>query len=394
MPTLTGTQGADVLRGGGESDIIHGGGGDDVIYGGAGNNALFGDDGNDLFVWQRDGFGVDAIDGGAGRDTVDYSAYDPASFFFTQPLAFIVGASGQISGVASFWERGSGYSNVEIASITNVERLITNRYAEVRLSTYTRDIEVVGSGVADSITTGAGNDRLFGGGGNDLLNGGAGFDVAVYSGFRGAYAAISQTRVVGGPEGGADSLTNIEALQFLDGRLVFSESAPNGVWEDDGATIAIARLYDTVLDRLPDVGGLSHYRAAVDAGYDLRHFARVMIESPEFIARYGALDNDGLVRQLYRAVLDRDVDSTGLAGYTQALNNGLSRAELVLILSESVEHRALYAPVWQDQVRMSQTGLFSAQTFSEDDKGAGHLVPMDPLLPHIAIDVATSDWVL
>ena len=392
MPTLTGTQGADVLRGGAGDDIIHGGGGDDVIYGRAGNNVLFGDDGNDRFVWERDGFGVDVIDGGAGRDTVDFSAYDPASFIFHQPLAFTVGPSGQISGVASFFQRGFGFYDVEIAGITNVERLIANRYADVRLYTYQRDIEVIGSSVADVITTGSGNDRIFGGGGNDFLNGGAGFDVAVYSGFRGAYTHITPTRVVGGPDGGVDSLANIEAFQFLDGRLVFSDAAPNGIWEEDGATVAISRLYDTVLDRLPDVGGLSHYRAAVDVGYDLRQFAQAMMESPEFIARYGALDNEGLVRQLYRAVLDREVDATGLAAYTQALNSGLSRVELVLILSESAEHRTLYEPVWQDQVRTSQTGLFRA--VSVVDKDGDTVVATEPLSPHFGFETLTSDWIL
>lgn len=391
MPTVTGTPGADILRGGVGDDIIRGGGGNDTLYGGGGTNTLFGEDGDDLFVWERSGFGVDAFDGGAGRDTADFGAYDPSSFFFTQPLSFIVGASGAISGMASFYQRGTGYYDVEIASLVNVERLVTNLYANVQLSGYQRDIEVVGSNVSDTIRTGAGNDRIMGGGGNDVLDGGAGFDVAVYSGFRSAYGQISQTRVTGGPEGGADTLSNIEALQFLDGRIVFSASAPNGVWEDDGATIAIARLYDTVLDRLPDMAGLVHYRAAVDAGYDLRHFAQAMIESPEFIARYGALDNEAVVRQLYRAVLNREVDATGLADYTRALNNGLSRADLVLILSESPEHRTLYEPVWQNEVRASQSQSSHALSATGDD--AGHVFTPEPLLPHVGFD-APADWIL
>jgi hypothetical protein len=384
MPILNGTDRADILRGGTTDDTIHGGGGNDVIYGGGGTNLLFGDEGDDTFVWERSGFGVDTIDGGAGRDTADFGAYDPASFLFTQPLTFTVGSLGEIRGVASFWDRGQGYYDVAIASITNVERVIVNRYADVRLSSYQRDIEIIGSSVADRITTGAGNDRIQGGGGNDVLDGGAGFDVAVYAGFRGAYGQISQTRVAGGPEGGFDTLANIEALQFLDGRLVFSATAPNGVWEEDGATVAIARMYDTVLDRLPDTPGLIHFRSAVDEGYDLRHFARVMVESPEFYARYGLLDNEGLVRQLYRAVLDREPDPVGLAEYTQALNNGLSRAELILILSESPEHRTLYQPVWDNQVRTSQTGLYPSA--GPDD---AHKFTLDA---HSPVDAHASDW--
>lgn len=253
----------------------------------------------------------------------------------------------------------------------------------MRLGAYDRDLEVVGSRVADTITTGLGFDQIRGGG-NDVLDGGGGFDTAVYAGFRGAYQ-YSQTRVAGGPEGGFDTLANMEALQFLDGRWVFGWG---GRWEPDMATIAIARLYDTVLDRLPDFEGLSHYRGAVDDGYRLLDFARAMVESPEFIGRYGALDNEGLVRQLYRAVLDREVDAKGLAEYTQALNGGLARDELVVILSESPEHKALYQPVWDDQVVTSQNGLAPAAAVAWDDGKS-----LDALtIPHL--DTGHSDWML
>jgi len=76
LPTITGTNGADVLRGTNEADVIMGLGGndtitggnaDDVICGGDGNDRLTGDNGNDVL---SGGFGVDTLDGANGDDTL------------------------------------------------------------------------------------------------------------------------------------------------------------------------------------------------------------------------------------------------------------------------------------------------------------------------------------
>ncbi|WP_420471075.1 M10 family metallopeptidase C-terminal domain-containing protein [Brevundimonas sp. FT23042] len=70
----------------------------------------------------------------------------------------------------------------------------------------------------DTLNGGADNDTLIGGAGNDTLNGGDGIDTAVYSGNRAAYTLSTSNGVttVSGPDG-ADTLTNVERLQFADG---------------------------------------------------------------------------------------------------------------------------------------------------------------------------------
>ena len=63
---LNGDDGHDTLVGGRVSTLLSGGPGRDASYGGAGNDAfLVGDDGSEPVA--------DLIDGGAGRDTVDYA---------------------------------------------------------------------------------------------------------------------------------------------------------------------------------------------------------------------------------------------------------------------------------------------------------------------------------
>ncbi len=76
MPTITGTDGDDVLNGTAGRDIINGLGGNDVIYGGDGDDVIDGGDGDDV-IHGGDGddhlictFGDDTAYGGAGDDYI------------------------------------------------------------------------------------------------------------------------------------------------------------------------------------------------------------------------------------------------------------------------------------------------------------------------------------
>ena len=68
------------------------------------------------------------------------------------------------------------------------------------------------------------------------------------------------------------------------------------------------------------------------------------MRSPEFQARYGSLDNADFVDLLYRNVLDREADATGLANWTARLDAGMSRADVVMGFSQSPEFTAATAP--------------------------------------------------
>ena len=72
---LEGGAGNDRLEGGDGDDFIFGDAGDDIIVGGKGNDRLRGNDGNDVFlVTDHTTDGADKYDGGAGIDTIDFSA--------------------------------------------------------------------------------------------------------------------------------------------------------------------------------------------------------------------------------------------------------------------------------------------------------------------------------
>lgn len=76
VPTITGTEGADIITGTPERDVIIGFGGDDLIYGFGGPDLICGFDGDDTLIggdgddWIFGGPGADNIKGGNGRDEI------------------------------------------------------------------------------------------------------------------------------------------------------------------------------------------------------------------------------------------------------------------------------------------------------------------------------------
>ena len=143
---LEGGDGNDKLNGGAGDDQVFGDGGNDIITGGAGNDRLRGNDGNDTFVVTNPSTdGADQYDGGAGSDTIDFSAMTKA--------VFLTLADGSVT-------FGSD-------TIVNVENIFGGSGGD----------RLIGNGVANELRGNAGNDWIEGLGGNDRLLGDAGRDI-------------------------------------------------------------------------------------------------------------------------------------------------------------------------------------------------------------------------
>ncbi len=167
--TLIGMSGTDTIDGGAGNDVIYGddtllgndtagdgntligGAGYDTLYGGLGNDIMYGDDvGNtvstqcdDTFVAIAANDGSDTMDGGQGRDTVDYSAISAA-------IKVVMNSS------AAATVTVVGGDN---DTIVNIENFIGGSGNDT----------IVGSAVANYINGGAGDDTLMGGAGDDTL---------------------------------------------------------------------------------------------------------------------------------------------------------------------------------------------------------------------------------
>jgi serralysin len=134
----------------------------DVITGNLGDNTIKAGDGND-YVYYTGGF--DALDGGNGIDTVDFSQFGSAVFatlslFVGVPEAYTTDTSSVLT----------GSSLRAIADLAGFDNLVGTSFAD----------SLIGNSGNNNINGGAGDDFLGYNGGLDVLNGGSGNDTAQF----------------------------------------------------------------------------------------------------------------------------------------------------------------------------------------------------------------------
>jgi len=255
---------------------------------------------DDVFVG---GPGAHTIDGGAGRNTLDYSA---------APGAIVVDIGGG--------RAHNGYGSDDV--FVNVQNF-------------------KGTAFDDAFSAAAGVHQITGGGGHGRLQ------------LHGAFALYALTNaggkisVVDGVAGrdGTTNVSGVEFLQFGD-KVVFVESA--GISD-------VAALYSAALGRAPDLPGLTVWEdiyrnsvpgSAKDTPYDALaeavpagrygSIAEGFTHSNEFQQKYGALSDTAFVTQLYQNVLSRVPDASGLNGWLDLMHTGdasghLYSREMVLV---------------------------------------------------------------
>jgi hypothetical protein len=105
------------------------------------------------------------------------------------------------------------------------------------------------------------------------------------------------------------------------------------------------RLYNASFKRLPDADGLKYWIGKYTSGEnDERAVASSFLVSDEFKERYGENVSDSTyVNTLYKNVLGRDADTSGLNYWLGQLNTGAeTRYEVLLGFSESAENKILF----------------------------------------------------
>ena len=224
----------------------------------------------------------------------------------------------------------TGEDNLGIAYGAIIEKVVGGSGNDV-LRGNSADNFLTGGAGDDVLYGGAGDDLLFGGSGSDPLNGGDGVDTAAYSGSR-----LTMSRSGDGWQVGGDTLTNIERVVFDDGAIGLDDISEKAY-----------RIYKAAFDRTPDEEGLGYWIQELDKGFALHEVTNSFVISQEFKNLYGAdLDNSGFITALYNNVLDRDPDQGGLDYWINDMeNNGMSRADVLASFSESAENIANTDPL-------------------------------------------------
>lgn len=137
----------------------------------------------------------------------------------------------------------------------------------------------------------------------------------------------------------SDSSANVNTLHAIQ-RIAFTDHMVGldiGAGEISGEAF---RIYQAAFDRAPDEGGLGYWIHRLDNGADLTTtVAQSFIDSPEFQQTYGPnVSNNEYITLLYNNVLNRDPDQGGLDFWNGQMSQGMSRASVLVNFSESAEN--------------------------------------------------------
>jgi hypothetical protein len=247
------------------------------------------------------------ITGNGGTDTVTYTGRENPNFQF---LYHTDGSMTVHSYSAGFTDTLQGVSNVLFD-----------------------DTGPYGSGGAANVNA-AGN----------IIDGGSGLDTLVLNGHTDMYH-ITHTAtgfsIFG--NGVNEWVTNVERLEFTNGIVALDINGDAG---------QAYRLYQAAFNRVPDVGGLGYQTHALDTGLSLVQVASNFIASPEFQSTYGNVDDTQFLTLLYQNVLHRAPDAGGLQYHLDEMAAGQSRALELVHFSESPENQANVIGAIQDGMFM------------------------------------------
>jgi Ca2+-binding RTX toxin-like protein len=127
----------------------------------------------------------------------------------------------------------------------------------------------------------------------------------------------------------------------------FSESTEFKTTSDPAAHVGqVFRMYDSAFNRQADTGGFENWVTSMYGGAKMASVVTSFMNSAEFTNTYGninSLTNTQFVTLLYNNVLNRAPDSGGLASWVGALDGGMSRADVFIGFSEATEHVNLMA---------------------------------------------------
>jgi Ca2+-binding RTX toxin-like protein len=189
-----------------------------VYNGTSGADNLTGGSWDDLFRMTANDYVTDYINGGGGKDTVDYSS-SQVGVKITLTNAVMGGATGgmvEADFIYSLYPYSSHHQVV--ANLTSIENATGSNWRDTLIGNSGNNV-LKGLGGNDTINGGAGSDTIVPGLGEDDLYGGAGPDVFVFTSFQDS--GISYTPLPGGGfssvQYGFDQIWDFEAgLDILD----------------------------------------------------------------------------------------------------------------------------------------------------------------------------------
>ncbi|WP_457750256.1 DUF4214 domain-containing protein [Sulfurimonas sp.] len=188
---------------------------------------------------------------------------------------------------------------------------------------------------------------------NNTIDGGNGYDTVIEN------SLTTQTRIdvfenytiVSGVDSGFDVMQNVEALTINNTNINLNDYQRELIPYNDTKTTQIGRLYLAVFDRVADKDGLNNWVNYIENDNTLTDVANSFIQSVEFISLYSdTQSNADFIAALYQNVLLRTPDIVGENYWLNAMDNNMSKADVVIGFSDSQEFINLTGIYFQDNM--------------------------------------------
>ena len=156
------------------------------------------------------------------------------------------------------------------------------------------------------------------------------------------FAATTRSRIVGdaSPAGTAAAAAAIRAGASPE-HQVMSLIDTVGF---SGRRAPVTRLYWAYFKRRPDLGGLNYWIKKYESGSSLQRISLQFALSSEFRTTYGNTTSTQFVTLVYQNVLERQPEPGGLAYWAKKIDQGTSRGQVMTSFSESSEGKRVMAP--------------------------------------------------
>ena len=254
------------------------------------------------------GHGDDTISGVGGHNTVVYSGPSANYTITASGLSYVVSDNVGLDGTDT---------------LTNISTLqFTDKNIALPLT----------------LTGGQGNDTAYTGPGNDTMDGGGGIDTAVFYGSRSNFTiaqhadgSLTVTDTTGAE--GVDTLSNVERLQFDNGKVAFDMNGSAGITAKlIGAAFGLSNLQPALSGE-----GIGIF----DLGYTLEQIAQPAINTTLFQTLAGSNSNLAFVTLVYHNVLGTGnaSETDDIAYFVSLLDQHvLTQAELLVKATNCTEN--------------------------------------------------------
>jgi len=163
---------------------------------------------------------------------------------------------------------------------------------------------------------------------------------------------LANKLIISNTKSGFDVLSNIDAT-YINGSHINTDTYLRDTisYENYEEAQELSRLYLSVFNRLADKDGLNYWVDEYQNTHSINSIANSFVISDEFTTLYGSTQtNQEYINLLYQNILYRDADTNGLEYWEQNMQEGLTKADILVSFSNSNEFITLTSVYFEEDM--------------------------------------------